>query len=59
MRRSKGYKDELEKLTQNDSDITLTVKLEATATKKEAKSHGIFTGRISLCTVQQRHDNVL
>ena len=34
MRRSKGYKDELEKLTQDDSSITLTVKLEATATQK-------------------------
>ena len=34
MRRSKGYTDELEKLTRNDSDITLTVKLIAAATEK-------------------------
>ena len=34
MRRSKGYTDELEKLTRNDSDISLTVKLKVAATKK-------------------------
>ena len=34
MRRSKGYTDELERLTQDKSDITLTVKLKKTATKK-------------------------
>ena len=34
MRRSKGYTDKLEKLTRDDSDITLTVKLKAAATKK-------------------------
>ena len=34
MRRSKGYTDELEKLTRDDSDLTLTVKLRAAATKK-------------------------
>ena len=34
MRRSKGYRDELEKLTRDDSDLTLTVKLKAAATKK-------------------------
>ena len=34
MRRSEGYTDELEKLTRNDSDISLTVKLKAAATKK-------------------------
>ena len=34
MRRSKGYTDELEKLTHNDSDISITVKLRAAATKK-------------------------
>ena len=33
MRRSKGYTDELEKLTRNDSDISLTVKLKAATTK--------------------------
>ena len=33
MRRSKSYKDELEKLTCDDSDMTLTVKLKV-ATKK-------------------------
>ena len=34
MRRSKGYTDELEKLTCNDSDVSLTVKLKAAITKK-------------------------
>ena len=34
MRRSKGYTDELEKLTRNDSDGSITVKLKAAATKK-------------------------
>ena len=34
MRRRKGYTDELEKLTRDDSDITLIVKLKAAATKK-------------------------
>ena len=34
MRRSKGYMDELEKLMQDDSDITLTVKLKRADTKK-------------------------
>ena len=34
MRRSKGYTDELEKLTRDDSDLTLTVKLKAAAIKK-------------------------
>ena len=34
MRRSKGYRDELERLTRDDSSITLTVKLKAAATKK-------------------------
>ena len=34
MRRSKGYTDELEKLTRDDSDTTLTVKLKAAANKK-------------------------
>ena len=34
MRRSKGYTDELEKLTRDDSNITLTAKLKAAATKK-------------------------
>ena len=33
MRRSKGYTGELEKLTRNDSDISLTVKLKAATTK--------------------------
>ena len=60
MRRSKGYTDELEKLTSHDSDITLTVKLKAAGTKKnETESHRIFTGRILLYSVQQWHDNVL
>ena len=34
IRWSKGCADELEKLTRNDSDVTLTVKLKAAATKK-------------------------
>ena len=34
MRRSKGYTDKLEKLTRDDSDVTLTVKLKPAATKK-------------------------
>ena len=34
IRRSKGYIDELEKLTQDDSDLTLTIKLKAAVTKK-------------------------
>ena len=34
MKRSKGYTDELEKLTRNDNDISVTVKLKAAATKK-------------------------
>ena len=34
MRRSKGCKDELEKLTRNDSNLTLTIKLKAAAPKK-------------------------
>ena len=34
MRRSKGYTDELQKLTRDDSDVNLTVKLKAAATKK-------------------------
>ena len=34
MRRSKGYTDELEKLTRDDSDVNLTVKLKAATTKK-------------------------
>ena len=34
MRRSKGYTDELEKLTRNDSDVSITVTLKAAATKK-------------------------
>ena len=60
MRRSKGYTDELEKLTRDDSDTTLTVKLKAAANKKnEVESHRIFTSRILLYSVQQRHDNVL
>ena len=56
MRRSKGYTDELEKLTHDDSDITLTAKLKAAATIQMRLR---VTGRILLCSVQQRHDNVL
>ena len=34
MRRRKGYTDELEKLTRDNSNLLLTVKLKAAATKK-------------------------
>ena len=34
MRRSKGYTDELEKLTCDDGGINLSIKLKAAATKK-------------------------
>ena len=34
MRRSKGYTDELEKLTRNNSEVSITVKLKAAGTKK-------------------------
>ena len=34
MRRSKGYTNELEKLTRDDSDVNLTVQLKAATTKK-------------------------
>ena len=34
MRRSKGYTDELEKLTRDDGDVTLTIKLKKAAEKK-------------------------
>ena len=34
MRRSKGYNNELEKLTRDDSNLLLTVKLKAAATEK-------------------------
>ena len=33
MRRGEGYTDELEKLTRDGSDLTLTVKLKTAATK--------------------------
>ena len=57
MRRSKGYTDKLEKLTRDDSDITLTVKLKAAATKKlRLRVTGYSQAEYP---VQQRHDNVL
>ena len=34
MRRSKGYTDELEKLTRNDGGVNLSIKLKAAATKR-------------------------
>ena len=34
MRRSKGYTDELEKLTRDDGGVTLTIKLKKAAEKK-------------------------
>ena len=34
MRRSKGYTDELEKLTRDDGDVTLTIELKKVAEKK-------------------------
>ena len=37
MRRSKGYTDELEKLSHNDDGITLNIKLTQAAAKKKKK----------------------
>ena len=34
MRRSRGYTDELEKLTRDDGGVNLSIKLKAAATKK-------------------------
>ena len=34
MRRSKGYTNKLEKLTRDDSNVQLTIKLKKAATKK-------------------------
>ena len=45
MRRSKGYTDNLEKLTRDDGGVTLTVKLKEAATKKnETEGCCLFTG---------------
>ena len=44
MRCSKGYTDELEKLTCDDGGVTLTIKLEKAAEKNEAESYCLFTG---------------
>ena len=43
MRRSKGYTDELEKLTWDDRGVNLSIKLKASVTKIEAKSNCLFT----------------
>ena len=42
MRRSKGYTDELQKLTREDGGVNLSIKLKAAATKIEAKSNCLF-----------------
>ena len=42
MRRSKGYTDELEKLTRDEA-VNLSITLKAAATKNEAKSNCLFT----------------
>ena len=34
MKRSKGYTDDLQKLTRNDGSVTLTIKLKKAAEKK-------------------------
>ena len=39
MRRSKGYTNELEKLTRNDGGVMLTIKLEKIAEKKGNESY--------------------
>ena len=45
IRRSKGYTNELEKLTHHDGGVTLTIKLkEAAAKKNEVESYCLFTG---------------
>ena len=44
MRRSKGYTNELEKLTHNDGGVMLTIKLEKVAEKKGNESYCLFTG---------------
>ena len=59
MRRSKGYTDELEKLTRNDSDVSITVTLKAAATKKlRLKIVGLLAMRIFLHNIKRRtnHD---
>ena len=43
MRKSKGYTDELQKLTRDDGGVNLSIKLKAAATKTEAKSNCLFT----------------
>ena len=44
MRHSKGYTDELEKLTRDDGGVTLSIKLKkAATTKNEAESYCLFT----------------
>ena len=43
MRKSKGYTDELQKLTRDDVGVNLSIKLKAAATKTEAKSNCLFT----------------
>ena len=42
MRRSKGYTDELEKLTRDEA-VNISITLKAAATKNEAKSNCLFT----------------
>ena len=44
IRRNKGYTDELEKVTHNDSGVTLTINLKKVAGKNETESYCLFTG---------------
>ena len=46
MRCSKGYTDELEKLTRDDGGVALTMKLKQVAAKNEAESYCLLTGWI-------------
>ena len=54
MRRSKGYTDELEKLTRDDSDLTLTVKLKAAAIKKLRLRVTGYSQAECYCTLSNR-----
>ena len=42
MRHSKGYTDELEKLTRDDGGVTLTIKLKKAAKKNETEVYCLF-----------------
>ena len=51
MRRSKGYTNELEKLTRDVNDIQLTIKLKELLQKSETKSYDLFSGQILLIII--------